>query len=176
MRLARNYPRLEAAGNAQRVADLPLRKALALLNSPRPKAEAVTTETEATGSPGPPWLPAPGWAVIGHVIRPFDVIWDAYIIPSDVESPEDAWWFVTVVYSDNPNGGSAAEGTKRAIRREFISHMLSSFRFPIEEAEWCTWACGAADPSLGLQFDRRWAFNHVLFQDHDDYVRRAVLR
>ena len=36
MRLTREWPRLVESGNAQRVADLPLRKALALLADPRP--------------------------------------------------------------------------------------------------------------------------------------------
>jgi hypothetical protein len=126
MRLAREWPRLEAAGNTQRVADLPLREALLILAEPKP-----TTEADA-GNPWRDWL-----ATADKIVAEPDAT------AADREAATDPLYRIRAelaaqlydlgaVLSVSPPGLTLPEGLSFETWKE-IGRILRAFGFPLEE-------------------------------------------
>ncbi|MEP7307313.1 MAG: DUF3102 domain-containing protein [Acidobacteriota bacterium] len=129
----------------QRVAHLPLRQALSLLAEPK-TVEALDASKGID-------VPA-GGAMMAE-------FWDrlALIHPSD-----DASFVFYNVMTSKDDGTATLDGGKRAIRRERVMGALSRCGFPIRDVTW------KVSPDA-----QPWQYNELLYDSHDDYVKRGIL-
>lgn len=143
MRIARELPK----ANPQRVADLSVREAVALIS--KPKAEPAA----------PPYIPPPGHRLLGE-LGGGDRIW---IEPS--AHPGGPYYYITVVQDDG-EGGGIVDGTIKPVLADGIPRYLEEW-VPTRKLASVTWHAWPHDEPRD--------YNAWLFADHDAYMRDYVL-
>lgn len=138
MRLATHWEALQA--KAQRVADLPLRDALALIAEPAPAgAEEIRRYIPLVTLPFR--LPTPDTIMVG---RWRDL--ECWIAPSTSEG----FLYVTRL-ANKPDGGTFAEGLRRPIRADCVGWYVKELHFPVDEATWTPELRGVWDHNMWLE-------------------------
>lgn len=157
MRVYRRWAELEP--HVQRVAQLPLRAALALLAEPRPEPEVAAPAFD---------LPLNHKMIGSYVLD--DIEYLAYIHPST--TPEYVFVTVTVLRArrdgdDDDDANTVTgytSGVYRAIRRDRVPRMLELEYFDVDRAEWSV--SPISDPDS--IWTKPWTYNELMFSSREE--------
>lgn len=159
IRVCERWTELEP--HVQRVAHLPLRKALALLAEPKASTTANSDDLERQADE----FLALCFAIPANATMLAETEIDGlavylYVRPSD----HDGFHFYNVMY-DREDGSATIDGMKRPIRSDLVFWAISrGDGFDCQSLEWKT-----------LFNMPRWTYNEWLYGSHDEYFQKEVL-